>query len=585
MDNIVAATLVGNLSEKVWSQAQYLKRDENLITMVIRLSKTEDDVVDLGSIGGAVAEKFYDEGPKIESEISWKDWITKEVSEIENSGVVVDIVIGHSGSERLWIFGKGRTSAMLLRNNKLAILRPSEGWGDGVAGVLTNNDKVFLGTDEAIAMCHTLKMDIFAGSAKEIVEGIAPFLQKQSDPASCAMTVIEVEQDKQTELLSNESEKVIEMPKIVVNRDSNRARRINAKIGLGLGLVLIFLVAAGLIVRANRTAKAAYLESTGRAKAMIVEAEEVAGTNPERAKILISQSKETLATYLQSKPRKKYGEDAEDLVKEVELKSSEILRVSGISLSSTIEISILDSALKAKRLTHDGVGNMFFVSDQNQFVSVNVSDLSKNTLKIENNLTPNPFTVSKDRFFGVTSDGVWSYDKNEQRNVITRDDNWGEIALIASFGNNIYLLDRGEGEIWKYAATDMGYGDRKRWFGAGIMLDLSKVVDWEVDGDIWLLTASGKLEKYSRGVPAKFALSGFPSEQQNGLFLDPVAVTVTKDKIFVLEKGAKRVVAFTIDGKYLKQYVSEDFGVANDLAVYAEKGYVLVNNVIKEWEL
>ena len=42
---------------------------------------------------------------------------------------------------------------------------------------------------------------------------------------------------------------------------------------------------------------------------------------------------------------------------------------------------------------------------------------------------------------------------------------------------------------------------------------------------------------------------------------------------------------FDATGKYQKQYVSEDFSKASDLMVYDNKGYVLVNNVIKEWEL
>ncbi len=117
------------------------------------------------------------------------------------------------------------------------------------------------------------------------------------------------------------------------------------------------------------------------------------------------------------------------------------------------------------------------------------------------------------------------------------------------------------------------------------MLDLSRVVDLVVDGDIWLLTSSGKLEKYSRGVPANFVLTGFPSESETGGLVDPIALSIVDDKIYVLERGAKRVVTFGLDGKYVEQYVSEDFGRASDLMVYEGKGYALVDNVIKEWEL
>lgn len=66
---------------------------------------------------------------------------------------------------------------------------------------------------------------------------------------------------------------------------------------------------------------------------------------------------------------------------------------------------------------------------------------------------------------------------------------------------------------------------------------------------------------------------------------DPRAVVVSEDKVYVLESGASRVVAFDLDGKYQGQSVSADFSRASDLAVYKGKGYVLVDNVIKEWDL
>ena len=56
----------------------------------------------------------------------------------------------------------------------------------------------------------------------------------------------------------------------------------------------------------------------------------------------------------------------------------------------------------------------------------------------------------------------------------------------------------------------------------------------KVTGDIWLLTSSGKLERYSRGAPVDFSMDGFPSVTGEGLS-DPVALYVGEEEVYVLE--------------------------------------------------
>ena len=162
---------------------------------------------------------------------------------------------------------------------------------------------------------------------------------------------------------------------------------------------------------------------------------------------------------------------------------------------------------------------------------------------------------------------------------------WGEIAQVYSYAGNIYLFDRGNSEIWKYPVIKDGYGERRRWLGAGITLDLSKVADMKITGDVFLVTESGKLERYSRGVPVEFSMEGFPAVETAKRLVDPVAIYVTDDDVYVLERGADRVVVFGLDGKYKSQYVSEEFGKASDLVIYKNHGYVMVDNVVKEFGL
>jgi hypothetical protein len=107
----------------------------------------------------------------------------------------------------------------------------------------------------------------------------------------------------------------------------------------------------------------------------------------------------------------------------------------------------------------------------------------------------------------------------------------------------------------------------------------------KVVGDIWLLTSTGKLERYSRGAPVKFSMDGFPSKTGDKRLAEPSSLWVTESLIYVLENGASRITVFGDDGLYKSQYVNSEFSKAQDLVVVDDKGYVLIDNVVKEFSL
>lgn len=583
MISINAHSLVGSSTKNCWTQAQSLSNKDQVISLVINLKIAGDEgVVDLASIGGSIFEKFHEYGDTYHSPVEWQRFVENEVDELAQE-IVVSVVISCIYEETVWLWGIGETAVSIHREGKFITLVEGDKWEAGVTGKLLNNDILIIGTVAGIEISVDFNIkETIGGGVLNYIETLAPLIHQRAQQAEVGVVVLECRQEsKVTQTLTKEK-----FPEIVVRRMREEPRKFNLILGSTLGIFLLALIIAGAYVRVEKIAKREYTEALTRSENMIREAEGVAESNPERSKILISQSIEVLELYLESKPKSNYEMAAKTSLANIKNKEQEILKVRGIGLTPTIELSVLSSNLQSDRIVDDSSGSMYFWDDSSRsIVGASVKDLSKVTFNVENERYVRPFNVRDGVYTGVVAGGVWSGSEDEQKVVIPTDSEWGEITQIATFGNNIYLLDRGQGEIWKYAATDAGYADRKRWFGAGIVLDLSRVVDWVVDGDIWLLTSSGKLEKYSRGAPASFTLTGFPSESASGGFVDPIAATVVDDKVYVLERGARRVVAFDASGKYLEQYVSEDFSRASDLMVYENKGYVLVNNVIKEWEL
>lgn len=586
MTTINAHSLVGSPTRTCWSQAQSLSNPEQSISLVLMLKIQGDEgVVDLSSIGGAIFEKFHEYGEQTHTPLEWRDFVDSELSEVSPS-VERSMIISCFYEENVWIFGSGEVSAQLYRNEQFVTLTTGENWSQGLTGKMVNNDTLILGTKRGMEASQSegVRESIRTG-LDNFVETLAPLIHQKTGQAEIALSLLGFSSSEVGVPTEDTSVKE-KFPEIVVRRMREEPRRFNLIVGSIVSIGLIVLIITGAMVRIEKKAKSEYEETIGRSTAMITEAESVAQSNPERAKILLSQSIELLEIYLGTEPKANYQKEAVAALLIIKSKEQEILRVRGIALEPTLELSILADGLEADTLVSDSLGSMYFWDDSSRsIVGVSTKDLSKVSFTVENERFIRPFSVSDNEYVGLASGGVWSGSIDEQKIVIPTDEEWGEISQIATFGNNIYLLDRGQGEIWKYAATDVGYGERKRWFGAGIILDLSKVVDWVVDGDIWLLTSSGKLEKYSRGAPAKFAMTGFPSNSDTGGFLDPIAVSIVDEKVYVLERGAKRVVVLDLNGQYLEQHVSEDFGRASDIMVYEGKGYVLVDNVVKEWGL
>jgi hypothetical protein len=84
-------------------------------------------------------------------------------------------------------------------------------------------------------------------------------------------------------------------------------------------------------------------------------------------------------------------------------------------------------------------------------------------------------------------------------------------VTLGSFGGNLYVLDQGNKEIYKYSAVGEGFGDRIRWLKQGQSIGFEPV-DLAMDSDIWVVSEKGQVERFRRGSKEQFSVSGLPAE-------------------------------------------------------------------------
>jgi DNA-binding beta-propeller fold protein YncE len=149
-------------------------------------------------------------------------------------------------------------------------------------------------------------------------------------------------------------------------------------------------------------------------------------------------------------------------------------------------------------------------------------------------------------------------------------------VAIGRFGANLYVLDSGNKEIYKYGAVSDGYGDRVRWLAQDQTISVVPV-DIAIDSDVWILGDNGVVERFRRGLREQFVLSGVP----DGAKTVKIAVQLDGSKLAMLDVINGRVIVCSKEtGNCEQQLMSEKLKMATDIEYDEEVLLVLVSGTV-----
>jgi len=148
---------------------------------------------------------------------------------------------------------------------------------------------------------------------------------------------------------------------------------------------------------------------------------------------------------------------------------------------------------------------------------------------------------------------VFSYDADGLR-AFRLDDHsrWQAPRAMAADAGNLYLLDTKQSQIWKYPARASGYqGQSSDYFNSPSPVDLARAVDLQINGSVYVLMADGMMARFDSGKSQPFRWQGLdqPVSAPSGLFVSPAS-----GSLYVVERVNRRVLQFTKDGRYLRQF-------------------------------
>jgi hypothetical protein len=146
---------------------------------------------------------------------------------------------------------------------------------------------------------------------------------------------------------------------------------------------------------------------------------------------------------------------------------------------------------------------------------------------------------------------LWRFDSRGIREVNIRDRQFREPVDIAVFINNLYVLDRANGQVWKYEpSADGNYNGAAIAFlaqplGPGIARSIA------VDTDVWVTTDEGQLMRFRRAGGSVTASRVDFAIRWSGEALRPTIVQAREEEnwIYVLDPNARRVAQLQRDGR------------------------------------
>ena len=135
------------------------------------------------------------------------------------------------------------------------------------------------------------------------------------------------------------------------------------------------------------------------------------------------------------------------------------------------------------------------------------------------------------------------------------------VAAITTYAGNLYLLDPRGGEVWRYLPAGDGYDSERSGLLGGAEIGGARAL--LVDGDVFLLQEQ-RLRRFRLGEELAPLLQGVdrPLQSPAGVVED-----VARARLYVADRGGRRVVVSDRDGDFVEQFRHPQFFDLRGLAL------------------
>ncbi|AKM83117.1 hypothetical protein A2422_03965 [Candidatus Woesebacteria bacterium RIFOXYC1_FULL_31_51] len=264
------------------------------------------------------------------------------------------------------------------------------------------------------------------------------------------------------------------------------------------------------------------------------------------------------------------SDDLKKLIEKITSQEGEILGEIKATVNEFLDLTLQTSGFNGDEIASSG--EEVFVIDKKNKNIIQIGIKTKNATIVAGSGEVGETTqigAYEERLFLLKNDGIYEVN-NTSKKVLEKD--WSDV-LFYLYAGNIYLIDKTNNTILRYAGSLNSFSAKSDWLAPGIEADFSKVKDISIDGAIWLLSSSGKVAKFILGSPQAISLKGLIGQLDN-----PTAIYTNENlkMVYILEKDKGRIVVIEKKGDFKIQYTSDDIKNAKDLVVSETEGKIIL---------
>ena len=254
---------------------------------------------------------------------------------------------------------------------------------------------------------------------------------------------------------------------------------------------------------------------------------------------------------LSSSDKSKYATEIQKLSDQINSKENEFLRIDSTSPEEYFDLSVEAKDATASDADYNGVD--FYLLDSSRGVVYVVDGTSRSYESWPTDkLKGAKLITASDKYAYVLTakDGIYLIQQDKSVQVIKPDATWGQITDMKYYAGNIYILDAGRKNIYKYSGVDeKTFGDATSYLVEEQQGNLASNSRFTVDGSIYT-AGKASIIKFTTGRKADFALlMPYKDITISALYTNP-----DTDKLYVFDSMHQMLSELTKEGVYDKQW-------------------------------
>lgn len=368
--------------------------------------------------------------------------------------------------------------------------------------------------------------------------------------------------------------------------DENQKRK---TLLIGLAVVIFLLLTSIVFLKFNGNKQQLldrYESTLAEVQQDIDKAYTIGITDKQKATEILTQAEEKTGEILQSGYLRGLASQRMDDIQSIKEKLDSIKKISEPKLLADLTSAKTDL---------NGIGLVALANNLAAYEPQGVLEIILSKVETEKTVGGNEeiidghfFRDQNSAVFVTKSNKVIEYEDGRFQFMDTQDPAWKNSRDLKSFGNKIYLLDAAGNQIWKYQRSRENYGKAEAYFANAV--DLSKALDFTIDGSVYVLNQDGSIRRFYGGVEEELLIRKAPLTA-----LKTPTIIYTEEEmtgLYVLEAAEKRVLVYNKEPRsghlvYSHQLKFPTLGKIQDMLIdkAGNKIYLLAENKIYEENL